>query len=91
MPTAARYKALQWFLDHEEQGPDAVFNRKPPSGRMRRLMARQGQVERLPLGQFGYEKWRLTPLGRKALENKPKPKGRRRSLPRLHKQQETGA
>ena len=87
MPTAARYRALMWFSDHEQQGPDAVFNRKPPSGRMRKLMERAKQVERVPVGQFKHDHWRLTEQGRKELDNKPQPKGRRRSLPRLHKQE----
>jgi hypothetical protein len=80
MTTPARYRALQWFLDHEVLGPDAVLlGRKPPSTKMRRLMAREGQVIRLPLGQFEYQKWLLTPLGRETLQRKP-----RRGLPRLH-------
>jgi hypothetical protein len=89
MPTPARYYALQWFFDHEELGPDAVFNRKPPSGRMRKLMAHEGQVSRLSVGQFKYEKWRLTPQGREVLESKPKV--RRRCLPRIHKAKEETA
>jgi hypothetical protein len=70
MPTPARYRALQWFLDHEAQGPDEVFNRRPPSARMRKLMAKEGQVVRLPLGQFEHHHWRLTPLGREVLEKR---------------------
>jgi hypothetical protein len=90
MATSARYRALQWFLDHEESGPDEVFNRKPPTTRMRRLMAKDGEVIRLPIGQFGYQKWILTPLGREVLQTKPT--RRRRSLPRIHadKTKETG-
>lgn len=91
MPTAARYKALAWFFDHEALGPDAVFHRKPPSGRMRKLMERAEQVERVPVGQFRYAHWKLTAQGREALESKPKPRGRRRSLPRLRKGQEADA
>jgi hypothetical protein len=92
MPTPARYYALQWFYDHEILGPDGVFSRKPPSGRMRKLMAQEGQVIRLPLGQFDYQKWRLTPLGLEVLQNKPEPKTRR-SLPRTRspRTQETEA
>jgi hypothetical protein len=30
-------------------------------------MAREGQVARLPVGQFGYERWVLTFAGREAL------------------------
>lgn len=83
MVTLARYNALQWFVDHEELGPDGVFSRKPPSTRMRRLMANQGEVVRQPVGQFEYQNWRLTPIGRAKLGTRPKPRGRRRSLPRI--------
>jgi hypothetical protein len=86
MPTPARYYALQWFFDHEEHGPNGVFGRKAPSARMRRLMAKQGEVMRVPLGQFDYQVWRLTPQGREVLEGRPKV--RRRSLPRIHKAKE---
>jgi hypothetical protein len=82
MTTPARYRALQWFLDHETLGPDGVFGKKPPSARMVRLMAREEEVVRLPTGQFGYQKWLLTAQGREKLLNKPKV--RRRSLPRIH-------
>jgi hypothetical protein len=74
--TSARYKALQWFLDHEALGPDEMLTRRPPSARMRRLMAREGQVMRLPIGQFEYQKWLLTPLGKETLQNKPQGKRR---------------
>lgn len=80
MPTTARYHALQWFRDHEEGGPDAVFNRRPPTVRMRRLMAKEGEVVRLPLGQFEHFQWRLTPLGRDKLAKQPPPR-RNRSMP----------
>jgi hypothetical protein len=79
MTTSARFKALQWFLDHETLGPDGVFDRKPPSTRMRRLMARQGEVVRLPVGQFEYQKWILTAQGRDTLKTKPPPR-RSRSM-----------
>jgi hypothetical protein len=71
MVTRARYHALQWLLDHEMLGPDEMLSRKPPSARMRRLMAKEGQVIRLPLGQFDYQKWLLTPQGREVLRAKP--------------------
>jgi hypothetical protein len=74
MPTPARYRALAWFADHEARGPDEVFSRKPPSTRMRRLMAKEGEVVRLPLGQFEHFQWRLTPLGREVLAKKPPPR-----------------
>ena len=79
MTTLARFRALQWFFDHEARGPDSVFNQKPPSARMRRLMSQEGQVIRLPIGQFEYQKWLLTPKGREALQTKPPPR-RRRSI-----------
>lgn len=82
MTTKARFGALEWFRSHEELGPDGVFDRKPPSARMRRMMAREGQVIRLPIGQFGYQKWILTPQGREVLQSKPT--RRRQSLPRIH-------
>jgi hypothetical protein len=83
MTTPARYKALKWFLDHEELGPDGVFSRRPPSARMRRLMAKDGQVYRIPVGQFAYQQWRLTPEGREELQKQPLPRSHRRCLPRI--------
>jgi hypothetical protein len=77
MTTAARLKALQWFYDHEVGGPNAVFDRRPPSTKMRRLMAKEGEVIKLPIGQFEYFQWRLTPHGREVLGTRPK---RRRKL-----------
>ena len=79
MTTPARYRALQWFLDHEVLGSTGVFFRTPPSARMRRLMARQGDVYRLPIGQFELYQWRLTEQGRQVLLAKPptRPRGRR--------------
>ena len=77
MPTPARYKALQWFHDHETFGPDGVFGGRPPSTKMRRMMAREGEVVRLPMGQFGYQKWLLTAKGREALATKPTRKRRK--------------
>lgn len=38
-----------------------------PSVRMRRLMVKEGHVVRLPVGQFGFDKWVLTFAGREAL------------------------
>ena len=72
MTTPARYYALQWMMDHEALGPDGVFGRKPPSLRMVRLMAKEDEAIRLPLGQFEHFKWRLTDKGREALLKKPK-------------------
>jgi hypothetical protein len=43
MTTPARYRALEWFADHERD-PLSVLLRKRPSARMRNLMAREGQV-----------------------------------------------
>jgi hypothetical protein len=83
MPSPARYRALQWFRDHEALGPDGVFNRKPPSGRMRNMMAADGQVAKEPVGQFKYQRWLLTAKGREVLEAKPAV--RRRCLPRIRK------
>lgn len=83
MATPARYTALQWFFDHEAQGPDGVFNRKPPTVRMRKLMEADGHVVKEPVGQFGYRRWLLTAKGRELLEKKPSV--RRRCLPRIRK------
>ena len=80
MPTSARFYALQWFADHEALGPDGVFGRKAPSTRMRRLMAKEGEVENEPVGQFKYLKWILTPAGREKLQAKPPPRRRSRSM-----------
>ncbi|MBT1509489.1 hypothetical protein KIP88_03145 [Bradyrhizobium sp. SRL28] len=86
MTTPARYRALKWFHDHEALGPDEVFTRKPPTTRMHRLMAKDGHVALVPVGQFGFSKWVLTPEGRRVLEEQPSV--RRRSLPRIHKAKE---
>jgi hypothetical protein len=83
MPSAARYYALAWFRDHAEGGPDAVFNRKPPSGRMRKLMEAEGQVAKESVGQFKFQRWLLTAKGREVLEAKKAV--RRRCLPRIRK------
>jgi hypothetical protein len=83
MPSAGRYRALTWFRDHEALGPDSVIDRKPPSARMRRLMAKEGQVAKQPIGQFKYQRWLLTAKGREVLEAKPAV--RRRGLPRIRK------
>jgi hypothetical protein len=45
-------------------------------------MVNEGQIMRLPLGQFKYGKWLLTKQGRDVLNSKPQV--RRRSLPRIH-------
>ena len=45
-------------------------------------MAKHGEVIRLPVRQFGYEKWFLTEKGREILKKKPKPKRGPYSLPR---------
>ncbi len=67
--TARRYKALQWFYDHDQLGPDAVLTQKPPTARMRNLMAREHQVMRLPVGHR-LDKWLLTTHGIEALLRK---------------------
>jgi hypothetical protein len=83
MTTPARYRALQWFLDHEALGPDAVFNSKPPTVRMRNMMEVAGQVAKEPVGQFKYQRWLLTAKGREVLGMKRTV--RRRCLPRIRK------
>jgi hypothetical protein len=79
MPTPARYHALQWFHDHEALGRDEMLTRDPPTVRMRRLMAKEGEVVRIPVGQLEHYQWRLTPLGREKLLGKPPPR-RSRSM-----------
>lgn len=74
MTTRARFRALAWFADHEALGPDGVFDRRPPTNRMRKLMVREDQVMPAPIGQFKYQQWRLTPHGRAVLANKPRRK-----------------
>ncbi|WLB24917.1 hypothetical protein QIH85_23850 [Bradyrhizobium japonicum] len=69
--TTARYAALQWFADHERD-PLSVLMAAKPSTKMRRLMAREGQVFRVPVGQFNYDRWLLTDAGRAALASRPK-------------------
>jgi hypothetical protein len=71
--TPARYRALQWFADHERD-PLSVLMKEKPSTKMRRLMAREGQVFRVPVGQFNYDRWLLTDEGRGLLANKPRQK-----------------
>jgi hypothetical protein len=80
MTTTARYRALQWLFDHEVLGRTEMLMRTPPSTKMRRLMAREGQVFRIPVGQLEHYQWRLTPLGREVLQAKPKAKRRRPPL-----------
>jgi hypothetical protein len=82
MTTPARYRALQWFLDPEVLGRTEMLTRTPPSARMRKLMAKENEVYRIPVGQLEHYQWRLTAQGREKLLNKPKV--RRRSLPRIH-------
>jgi hypothetical protein len=72
MPTPRRYRALQWFYDHEVLGNDAMLRRKAPTTWMRRLMLKEGEVEPYPIGQFGFQRWLLTPLGRQTLQTKPR-------------------
>jgi hypothetical protein len=90
MTTKARFFALEWFWDHQAMGPNAIFDRKPPTLRMRNLMLKEGQIARLPLGQFDYAQWRLTSEGAAVLLNKSLAKQHRRSLPRIHGQAEPG-
>lgn len=64
--TKARRLALQWFADHERE-PLSVLMADKPTPRMRRLMVKEGHVARIPVGQFGFDKWVLTYAGREAL------------------------
>jgi len=78
MTTPARYRALQWFADHEEaDGKTDMLFVKPPTAKMRRLMATDGLVIRLPLQHFGHEGWLLTPKGREVLANRKRRRGRK--------------
>jgi hypothetical protein len=67
--TTARYRALQWFADHERD-PLAVLMQERPSTKMVRLMAREDQVYRIPVHQFNYERWLLTDAGKQILQMK---------------------
>jgi hypothetical protein len=73
--TPARWYALRWFADHEAD-INAVMGRRPPSGKMRRLMLREGQAIPIMVGSFGYRRWELTSAGRELLANKRKRKSR---------------
>jgi hypothetical protein len=64
--TPARYRALQWFADHE-QDPTSVLLGPRPTVRMSRLMSREHQVMVVPPGR-----WILTGLGINALAKRPK-------------------
>jgi hypothetical protein len=65
MTTPGRWRALQWFADHERD-PTAMLFSKRPSRRMIRLMAHEGQLTGLP------SMWILTKAGRDVLANKRK-------------------
>ena len=57
----ARWRALAWFGDHERD-VNAVLGRRLPSVRMRNLMIRERQLERIAIGSFGQAIFILTPL-----------------------------
>jgi hypothetical protein len=69
--STARFRALQWFKDYERD-PASLLMRTKPSTRMRRLLANDGLVMRVPVGQFGYQRWLLTDQGQDLLNNKRK-------------------
>ena len=60
-----RRKALQWFYDN---GPCGLFGRDDPSDAMRRLMERDGQIEREKhTAPLQFVKFHLTDKGRRDL------------------------
>jgi hypothetical protein len=65
MTTRGRYWALTWFSHHQED-PASVLLGDRPTVKMSRLMAREGQLLKLPTG------WILTPAGRDVLDKRPK-------------------
>lgn len=64
MTTRARYRALSWFADHDQDATSVLFGRKPTK-RMINLMLREGQLLRIPT-----KNWLLTDVGRRILEDK---------------------
>lgn len=86
MPTRARYRALTWFRDHKAD-PLSVLMRKRPSTRMCNLMLREGQVERIAVGQLHHHRWLLTDKGATLLAAKPRRKERKGAD---HERGETG-
>jgi hypothetical protein len=70
-PTPARYRALQWFADHDAD-PLSVLLAPKPSRRMINLMLQDGHLERRPVGQFGHARYLLTEEARRLLANSNK-------------------
>jgi hypothetical protein len=68
--TTERWRALQWFADHAAD-INAVMGRRTPSGRMRQLMRREGQLtaERM---SFGLQRYVLSDQGKALLASKYK-------------------
>jgi hypothetical protein len=73
MTTTARWRALRWFADHAAD-INKVMGRRQPSGKMRKLMIREGQLQRVPVGGFGHAYFVLTEQGWLMLANKHKRK-----------------
>jgi hypothetical protein len=73
MTTTARWKALRWFADHAAD-INAVMGRKMPSGKMRKLMIRDGQIASTDVGSFRHRRFELTAHGHAMLAEKHKRK-----------------
>jgi hypothetical protein len=73
MTTTARWRALRWFADHAAD-INAVFGRRMPSAKMRKLMMRDGQIMSSDVGSFKHRRFELTAQGRAMLAEKYKRK-----------------
>lgn len=75
MTSSARWTALRWFRDHEID-INAVAGRRRPSSRMWRLMIREGQLDKRPVGSFGHARFVLTDAGKQLLASRRRARAR---------------
>jgi hypothetical protein len=71
---ARKNDRAQGLQRHHQGDGGNVRSGRQAYRKMRRLMAREGQVFRVPVGQFNYDRWLLTDEGRGLLANKPRQK-----------------
>jgi hypothetical protein len=74
---ARRRRALKWF-DAADTEPERALFGKRPSTRLCRLMHREELLTVGPVGQFGFNRWRVSSLGRHLLDTAPVPRERER-------------
>lgn len=69
--TTMRWRALNWFANHEAD-QHSVMGQRVPTAKMRNRMVREGQLLRVPVGQFDFHRFILTHAGRELLATKGK-------------------